>query len=261
MRVEPLAAVAFVACAVTGCNAVLGPTTPDTKWIVIESAHFDLHARPGSFAERSAPTLGMVLDDQYDVTQRLLDSHYSGRIDGFLYENAADAGQESEYSGTAYPQTGAFSATATPPLDATLYSLVQHEANHVLLVGSIGRAATYMLNEGLASALISERFGSYGPRYYYEWTRGHRSQLIAVDRLADDAQWPDLPQSRAYSFAASFLAWLLETEGPVKLRQLYYAPSAGFATRFSEIYGRSLADAQAAWLAFCDASVTRHDEK
>ena len=155
MRVERFAAILIAAAAASGCNAVLGPTTPDSNWTVIESAHFNLHARPGSFAERSAPALGTVLDDQYDTTLRLLQSQYAGRIDGFLYENASDAGFDSEYSGTAYSQTGAFRATATPPLDANLASLLQHEANHVLITGSLGRAATYMLSEGLASALIS----------------------------------------------------------------------------------------------------------
>jgi hypothetical protein len=255
MRASLVAAIVLAGSAAgTGCNAVFGPTTPDRNWTITESVHFNLHARPGTFAERSAPQLGVVLDDQYETTLRLLAAAYSERINGFLYDNAADAGGESEHSGTAYPQTGAFGATATPPLDANLYSLVQHEANHVVINGSLGRAATYMMNEGLASALISERYGSSGPRYYYAWTRSHRSQLVGLDRLSDDGQWPNLQQNLAYSFAASFLAWLLETEGPVKLRQLYYAPSSEFAARFERIYGRSLADAQAAWLAFCEAA-------
>jgi hypothetical protein len=252
MRVERVAAIVTLTCSLASCNAVLGPTTPDSHWSVHESAHFSLHARPGSFGERSAPTLGTVLDDQYETTLRLLQGQYAGRVSGFLYNDAADAGFESEHSGTAYSQTGAFRATATPPLDANLYSLVQHEANHVVITGAIGRAATSMVSEGLASALISERYGSYGPRFYYTWTRNHKSQLIPIERLADDDEWPDLPSDLAYSFSASFLAWLLETEGPVKLRQLYYASSSEFAARFSQIYGRSVTDAQAAWLAFCD---------
>src|SRR5262245_17160090 len=105
------AALAILAAVSTACNAVLGPTKPDSNWTVIESAHFNLHARPGSFAERSAPTLGTVLDDQFETTLRLIQGQYAGRIDGFLYENAGDAGFESEYSGTAYAQTGAFRAT------------------------------------------------------------------------------------------------------------------------------------------------------
>src|SRR5262245_51197853 len=217
MPVERAAALVLVASVAGGCNATLGPTTPDTNWTVIEARYSDLHARPGAFAERSAPTLGMVLDDQYETTLRVMQSHYSGRINGFLYENAADAGRESEYSGTAYPQTGAFSVTTTPPLDANLYSLVQHEANHVLLTGSLGRAGTYMMNEGLASAVISERYGGNGPHFYYTWTRTHKAQLVPLERLADDAEWPNVQGNVSYSFSASFLAWLLETEGPAKL--------------------------------------------
>ena len=254
MRAERIVAVTLIGLTAASCNAVLGPTTPDANWVLFESAHFTLHARPGSFAERSAPTLGTVLDDQYETTLRLIQGQYSGRVNGFLYENAADAGRESEHSGTAYPQTGAFSATATPPLDANLYALVQHEANHVVIVGSLGRAGTSMLNEGLASALVSERYGSNGPHFYYTWTRTHKAQLVPLEMLADDARWPNIEGSVSYSFSASFLAWLLETKGPAKLRQLYYVSSAEFASRFAQIYGRSLADAQSAWLAFCDAS-------
>ena len=242
----------MVAIAAAGCNAILGPTATDRNWVVIPSTYFDLHARPGSFAERSAPTLGMVLDDQYETALRLIQGAYSGRISGFLYENAADAGTESEYSGTGYPQTGAFSVTATPPLNPNLYSLVQHEANHVLINGSLGRAGTYFMNEGLASALISERYGSNGPRFYYTWTRTHKTQLVPLEQLVDDSRWPNIQGNVSYSFSASFLAWLLETEGAAKMRQLFYAPSAEFTARFAQIYGRSLADAQSAWLAFCD---------
>jgi hypothetical protein len=109
-----------------------------------------------------------------------------------------------------------------------------------------------MMNEGLASALISERFGAHGPHFYYQWTKTHRSQLVPVSKLADDAEWPDLQQNMAYSASASFLAYLLETNGPDRLRQLYYARSGEFTARFAQIYGRTLAEAEAAWLVFCD---------
>src|SRR5262245_9373846 len=252
MRAERIAVLALLLSSSAACNAILGPRAIDKNWVVIQSTYFDLHARPGSFAERSAPTLGMVLDDQYETTLRVMQAQYAFRIHGFLYENAADAGFDSEYSGTGYPQTGAFSVTTTPPLGANLYSLVQHEANHVLINGSLGRPGTYFMNEGLASALISERYGSNGPRFYYAWTRTHKTQLVPLEQLADDSRWPNIQGNVSYSFSASFLAWLLETEGPAKMRQLFYAPSADFSARFAQIYGRSLTDAQAAWLAFCD---------
>jgi hypothetical protein len=251
---RPLALAVAVAgaVAVTACNRILGPTKTDTDWRIVESAHFSLHVRPGSFAEQSAPTLGQVLDDQYDVTLRKLNAQFGGRVNGFLYNNAADAGRESESSGTAYPDTAAFKATATPPLDGNLFALVSHEANHVITINALGRAGTYMMNEGLASALISGRFHPFGPHSYFQWTRTHRPQLVPVSRLSDDAEWPNLPQNMAYSASASFLAYLLETSGPDRLRQLYYARSGEFTARFAQIYGRTLADAESAWLAFCE---------
>jgi len=243
-----------VACAtLAGCNRILGPTEPDANWRVIESAHFSLHARPGTFAEQSAPTLGQVLDDQYEVTLRQLNAPYSGRISGFLYNDAADADLEGDSSGVAYPDTAAFRATATPPLGANLFSLVAHEANHVIINSALGRSGTHMMNEGLASAVISERFNALGSHFYYQWTRTHRSQLLPLERLVNDAEWPNLQQNTAYSESASFLAYLLETSGPERLRQLYYATSAGFTSRFAQIYGRTLGEAEAAWLAYCDA--------
>src|SRR6266545_8301403 len=108
-------AFAFVSAAASvGCNRILGPTKTDSDWHVFDSVHFSLHSRPGSFAEQSAPTLGQVLDDQYDATLGQLNAQYGGRISGFLYNDASDADLESNYSGVAYPDTAAFRATATP---------------------------------------------------------------------------------------------------------------------------------------------------
>lgn len=238
-------------CATAGCNAVLGPSKPDANWQVIETAHFNLHARPGTFAARNAPALGVVLDDQYEATLRALHASYAERVNGFLYNDAADAGTELEHSGTAYADTAAFKATATPPLDANLYALTAHEANHVIIIGALGRAGTSMMTEGLASAIISERHHPLGKTSYYTWTRTHRAQLPSIERLADDGEWRNVTQHVAYSASASFLAYLLETGGPDRLRQLYYANSTDFVRRFAEIYGQPLATTEAAWLAFC----------
>ena len=234
------------------CNHVLGPSRVDANWHVVESKHFSLHARPGTFADQSAATLGEVLVDQYEVTQRVLDGHFSGRISGFLYDNADDANLEGEHSGTAFPDTAAFKATATPPLDANLFALVAHESNHVVIGSALGRAGTHFVNEGLPSAVISERFHPLGPHFYYQWTKAHRGRLLPLTTVIDDNKWPNLEQSTAYSEAASFLAYVLQTYGPVKLRQVYYAQSSEFAARFAAVYGTSLAEAEAAWLAFCE---------
>jgi hypothetical protein len=110
------------------------------------------------------------------------------------------------------------------------------------------------VTEGLASAVISERYHPLGPHFYYTWTRNHRTQLAPLTTVVNDDEWTRLNQNVVYSEAASFLAYLLETHGPAKLRQLYYATSGEFTNRFAEVYGRSLAEAEAAWLVFCDAN-------
>jgi hypothetical protein len=154
----------------------------------------------------------------------------------------------------AFPDTVSFRATATPPVDANLFALIAHEANHVVIIGSLGRANTHFMTEGLPSAVISERYHPLGRHYYYQWTKSHRSQLVPLTRLIDDDGWNHANSNAAYSQAASFLGYLLETQGAVKLRQLYYANSNGFESRFSQVYGTSLTDAEAAWLVFCDAN-------
>lgn len=254
MAAERIAIIMTAAFSFAGCNAYYGPTKVDQNWHLTESTHFTLHARPGTFADQNAATLGHVLDDQYEVTQQWLEAPYGNRVNGFLVNDAADGDFEAEHSGVAFPDTASFRATATPPVDANLFALLAHEANHVVIIGSLGRANTHFIDEGLASAVISERYHPLGRHYYYQWTRSHRSQLVPLARLIDDDGWNHANSNVAYSQAASFLGYLLETQGPVKLRQLYYAKSSAFEGRFSQVYGVSLTDAEAAWLTFCDAN-------
>jgi hypothetical protein len=254
MAVKRIASIISAAFLFAGCNAYYGPTKVDENWHLTESTHFTLHARPDTFADHNAATLGQVLDDQYEVTQQWLAASYSNRVSGFLVNDAADGDFEAEHSGVAFPDTVSFRATATPPVDANLFALLAHEANHVVIIGSLGRANTHFMTEGLPSAVISERYHPLGRHYYYQWTKSHRSQLVPLTRLIDDDGWNHANSNAAYSQAASFLGYLLETQGAVKLRQLYYANSNGFESRFSQVYGTSLTDAEAAWLVFCDAN-------
>ena len=243
-----------VAAALTGtaCNAVLGPSTPDTNWRVYDSARFALYARPSSFAELNAPRLADVLEDQYTHTVGVLDVRYGGRVSAFLYASAADAGRDFDRSGTAYADTGAFSAVCTPPLDDNLFSLLSHEANHVLIRGALGQPGTYLVNEGLATSVLSERYHALGRHFLYTWTRAHQSELPALADLADDSRWNSYPEQVAYNTSASFLAYLLDTYGPPPLKSIYYARSSEFVGRVLTAYGRSLQDLETDWLRFCD---------
>jgi hypothetical protein len=253
MRAERLGACSALAAALVlgGCNQVFGPSKTDTNWRVHESGRFSLHVRPGTFGDANAAAIGEALDHQYEATLMALDAQFDRRVIGFLFDSAQDADLESEYSGVAYPETLAFRATCTPPLNVNLHSLLGHEANHVIIMGALGRAGTRMMNEGLPSAVLSDRY-SRGRGHYYDWTRARRSEIPPLTRLIDDGQWESIPSQVAYSAGASFLAWLLDTRGAAQLREIYYANSSEFAARFATVYGRSLGDAEADWLAFCD---------
>lgn len=251
-RLRPvLLALLAIAPAAGACNQAFGPSRVDANWRIHESARFTLHVRPGSFADQNAAAIGEALDHQYAATLAALGAQFDGRVTGFLFNSAGDADLASDYSGVAYPETLVFRATCVPPLGTSLHSLLGHEANHVVIMGALGRAGTRMMNEGLASAVLSERYAD-GPGYYYAWTRARRAEVPPLSRLTDDGQWEDIPQQVAYSAGASFLAYLLETRGSAALRRLYYAKSSEFAARFAEIYGRPLGEVETEWLAFCE---------
>ena len=237
--------------AVAGCNAVLGPSKPDANWHIVDTPRFSLHVRPYSFAEQNAAAIGEILEDQYDATLAALDVRYSARITAMLYESGRDGNLPSDHSGTAFPATNAFEASCAPPYDANLSSLLSHEANHVIIQNTLGIPGTFMLSEGLASAVLSERTYAQGRHFYYAWTRYHLSALPPISRLADDGEWNKVPDDVAYSTSASFLAYLLETSGPARLKQIYLVRSADFERRFEEIYGHPLATVEQEWLAFC----------
>ena len=237
----------------SGCHSVYGPTPVKGDWQVLDTAHYSYHVRPGSFAQQNLGRLAEVLEDQYEATLRALDIRYAGRVSMFLHDSAADAGFESGRGGTAYPDTESVRATAVPPLNDGLFVLLSHEANHVIQQNAIGRPGTYFMGEGLASAVLSERSHQQGRTYLYDWTARSGAQIPNLSRLIDDDQWTGYDHRTAYDASASFLAYLLETGGPQRVKQLQPLTSAEFERRFSEIYGRSLSDAERDWRAFCAA--------
>jgi hypothetical protein len=256
---RPAAALTIlIAVFAAACNAVLGPSEPDHNWTSHDSPRFTLHARPGSFAAEQAGYLAVVLEDQYDTTLRMLGAQYGGRISGFLFASAAERDTEFDRTGSAYPATEAFAAVCVPPLDDGLLGLLAHEANHVVIWNALGRPGTSFMSEGLASAVLSEHYHQAGRHFLYSWTYANRGRLPAVSALVDDGQWPTSDSQAAYNAAASFLAYLLDANGHVPLRQLYYARPSEFTGRFREIYGRSVEDAEADWIRFAAAWTADH---
>jgi len=240
------------AAALAACHTAFGPAPLDENWHTYEGARVTFFVRPGSFAEQNVARLREVLEDQFTSTVTALHLTYAGRLHGYVYNSAAEADFPSDYSGRAYPETESFRFVAVPPVGDNLFGLMSHEANHVLIIDGLGRAGTYFMTEGLASAVLSETFHQAGRHFLFPWTRSRRAQLPHLSTLLDDEGWQRTTQDTAYKTSASFLAWLLDTYGPDRLRQIYPLRSDQMLDRIASVYGRSLDALEAEWLQFVD---------
>jgi hypothetical protein len=238
-----------------GCNAIYGPTPTDDNWRTRSIGQFTFYVRPDSFAEQNLTTFSAVLEDQFTTTIARLSLRYQGHITMFLHSSGADAGFNDDagggdHSGVAYPDTETVKAACVPPLDGYLFSLLSHEANHVIIRNGLGRPGTTFINEGLASAVLSERFHALGSTRYHRWVADRRSQLPRLSELVDDGKWREYPEPTTYTMSASFLAFVIQSYGLAPLKAVYYASSEDFVGVFKIAYGKSLDEVEAEWLAF-----------
>jgi hypothetical protein len=244
-----LLALAGAVALTTGCNRLTGPSPVDARWDVYETQHFLLHVRPGSFANQNVDRFGVVLEDQYTVSVARLEGVLERKLFGFLYnpgEGGLAGGDNRE--GVAYPLTDAFKVGVAPPLESN-FAVMAHEANHVIAEQILGRPGTSFVNEGLASALLSERYHQFGPTFAHAWVAS-RSDLPALSQLVDDEAWSGFDHDIAYNSSASFVAYLLDVHGPARFRRLWRASSGAFASQFGEVYGLTLAEAEVRWKAY-----------
>jgi len=240
------------AAALSACHTAFGPEPIEQNWHTYEGARVTFFVRPGSFAEQNVARLTEVLEDQFTSTVASLRLTYAGHLHAYAYNSGAEANFPSNYAGRAYPDTESFRFVAVAPMGDNLFQLASHEANHVLITNGLGRAGTYFMTEGLASAVLSETFHQSGRHFLFPWTRSRRAQLPRVSTLIDEEGWQRTPEGTAYNTSASFLAWLLDTYGPDRLRQIYPLRSNQMPDRIASVYGRSLEALEAEWLRFID---------
>lgn len=255
-----LAGAAAIAIAAAGCHSIFAPAPTDANWRTITAGHYAFYVRHDSFAEANIQKIGEVLEDQFSTTVSRLGLRYDGRITMFLHNSGADAGfgddqGGGDHSGVAYPETETVKTVCVPPLDGGLFSLLSHEANHVIIRNGLGRAGTSFVNEGLASAVLSETFHGFGGAYHHRWIAGRRSQLPRLSALVNDDRWQDYPQPMKYGAAASFLLFVIDAYGLTPLKAIYYA-SGDFEAVFKAAYGKPLDQVEAEWLAFISASAS-----
>ena len=249
-RLIGLTVVAIVA--LWACHTAFGPEPRDDTWHAHEGPRVTFFVRPGSFAEQNVTRLIEVLEDQFTATVTALHLTYAGRLHAYAYNTPAEGGFESNFSGRAYPETESFRFVAVSPVSDNLFGLMSHEANHVLIINGLGRAGTFFFTEGLATAVLSERFHQTGRHFFFPWTRTNRALLPRLTSLIDDGDWQKTPSEVAYRTSASFLAFLLDTYGPDRLRQVYPLRSNRLPDQFVAVYGKSLDALEAEWLRFVE---------
>lgn len=249
MRVDTAAVMLAMMVLGAGCEAAYGPTSPSANWVSFDSSRFTLYARPDSFCASQFAPLADVLEHQYTHATAVLGIAAGGRISMFLYNDGSEVDPPlgGPRAGVAFPETNAAHATCTPPNDAGLWSLLSHEANHVIMQNGIGRAGTSFMNEGLASALVSDRQAPIGPTFLRMWAGGNRARLRRVADLVDDAKWNS--SSENYNSSGAFLVFLLDRYGADRLKQIYHAPSSEMGPRMQAVYGKSIDALEAEWLA------------
>ena len=246
-RIRRAAALGMAAAvaASAACGSLTGPSATDESWAEYEAPHFLLHVRPGSFGSQHVATFAEVLEDQREVSLARLEAQLDERLYGFFYE-PGQGGLRSLREGVAYPLNGTFTLVAAPPLDGNLLVLMSHEANHVIVEQVLGRPGTSFVNEGLASALLSERYHQLGPGFLHAWVAA-AGELPPPSRLVDDDEWNRARQDEKYNVSASFLAYLLDAHGPAPFKQVYGASSKAFAAAFQTAYGMSLTEVEQRW--------------
>ena len=250
MRPSLSVAVAMAALMGSACETVYGPTSPSADWTMVESSRFSLSTRPGSFCESQSAALTELLEEQYTHTVATLQLEGGARISMFLYNSGAELTPSlpSPRSGVAFPETNAVHAVCVAPFDNDLRALLTHEANHVIVQNGLGRAGTSFMNEGLASALVSERFGEIGPTFLHRWARNNPGRVMSVTDLIDDTKW-NSNSSDGYQSSASFLAFLIERYGAARLKRVYHARSSQLPARMHETYSVPLESLETEWRA------------
>src|SRR5262245_46939823 len=151
----------------SGCHTLLGPPPNDDNWRVYDGPRVSFFVRPGSAAEQNVARLSEVIEDQYASTINALRLSYAGHVRGYAYSAPGENKLEGDFSGRAYPETESFAFVCVAPITSNTFSLMSHEANHVLIDNGFGRAGTHFMTEGLATAVLSETFHSNGRRFLF----------------------------------------------------------------------------------------------
>lgn len=218
---------------------------------VEKTPHFEIRFRPGSRAEASADRVAALVEaDLKKILEELALPEWKHTIRLFLYD---DVGELQKLTGV--PAAGySVPLESHVPHDNDQTRL--HELVHVVaekLPEHGPEARNLFFAEGLANAVLRFVTGVHvdAVAAFYK-KRGELPSLAEIHAITDFYDWlRKHPRLNSYDVAGSYLRYLLDTYGPMKVRKYYRGVPA------KEAFGADLAAIEKGWHARLDKVVLR----
>ncbi len=228
-------------CGITSGRGVLKRTLSATA----ETEHFRIHFAPGSPVEVHLPRLAVELESSRQQITGWLGIDPKWKVDAWIHPDP----------GTLFELTGARGFQFAAPWHHEFHgvlargrvSTLRHELVHVL-AADLGAPPFHAsidmgLTEGLATAL-DEGYARIPEAHAQIAAAAAAGQVPDASELFSILDFAGTNMDIAYRSSASFVGWLLLTEGPAAVRKAYAWGRFGPAT------GRSIDDLDAGWRTF-----------
>jgi hypothetical protein len=227
-------------------SPTMASTVPKDGWLLErESKHFVYYTQLG----QSIPDWAVELHERtYMEVARLFQVAEAPKIRYYRYDSQTDLEQALGRSrkGCAY-QTGRGSTVHS------VYSRHPHEVIHAVTY-SIGRPPA-LFEEGLAVAYDWRFAVEEGDAHALARRRLVQQKLFPLRSILTTRDFHAYNSMTSYIEAGSFVKYLIDAYGPVKMRFLFtalprYSDVQEIEATFQEIYGQSVSQIESEWRAF-----------
>jgi len=223
----------------------------------LETSHFIFHYTPGDFVDaRRAEAYHQWAVAFFSVTPPKKVDYWKSRD------------REQQYRLYGWTTSGLASAVTFAVY--TYMPWMNHELCHLYTL-LMGRPSTFF-TEGIAEAYRIDPFvNDYEAREdggtpLHDVARAYRREgrLVPVETITTSNGWAAAPFLVAYVESGSFVRYLCDTYGIVKMRQVFQSVRVNdtrevIATKFQAIYGISVAEAETRWQAFLEGPIGPRD--
>jgi hypothetical protein len=210
----------------------------DTAWQVRETAHFVIHYRAGSPAERDIDKIAVNAETDRALILAGLDVSCEAVINYYLYNvEEGEAAIGIHYGGYAMATFMTIRQTYQRINDGRAS---KHEMVHAIASCTLGESRYRVLTEGLAIAMQGTY---YNGRSIPEWMRGFwgQYQTLTISQLITPGLIVE-PQA-LYVQDGCFVGYLMDRYGVASFKQFY--PTVDFREGLQRVYGLTLPELEA----------------